>query len=256
MRWKTVLNCVHNCGKVRYIAINEGNTVLKRDLKNHQKSTTLKSVGELSVPGAVIRRLPHYHRYLGELLADGTTRISSLALAQMMGVTASQIRQDLNCFGSFGQQGYGYNVEYLYEKISDLLGVNRGYRAVIIGAGNLGRALVSSHMFERRGVTRLAMFDISEELIGQSFSGVPVYSMDTLESFCRENSVDIGVLTTPKDAAADVALRLADAGVFGIWNFSNMALKSDNPNVIIENMHMGDSLLALCYALSSKQDEK
>ncbi len=229
---------------------------MKKDLKNQQNSTEPKSVGDLSVPAAVIRRLPHYHRYLGELLADGTTRISSLALAGLMGVTASQIRQDLNCFGSFGQQGYGYNVEYLHKKISELLGVDRGYRAVIVGAGNLGRALVSSHMFERRGVTRLAMFDISPDLFGQSFSGVPVYPMEELEEFCSKNRVEIGVLTTPKDAAADVAKRLAAAGVKGIWNFSNMALKSESPDVIIENMHMGDSLLALCYALSSKQDEK
>ncbi len=229
---------------------------MKKDLKNQQKSTIEKTDAELSVPAAVIRRLPHYHRYLGELLAQGTARISSLALAGMMGVTASQIRQDLNCFGSFGQQGYGYNVEYLYKQISELLGVNEGYQAVIVGAGNLGRALVSSHMFERRGVTRLAMFDIDPELIGQSFSGVPVYHIERLEEFCAANRVDIGVLTTPKDAAESVAQRLTAAGVPGIWNFSNMALKSDDPNVIIENMHMGDSLLALCYALSSRNNEK
>jgi redox-sensing transcriptional repressor len=229
---------------------------LKKDLKNQQISTSEKSAAELSVPAAVIRRLPHYHRYLGELLAQGTSRISSLALAGLMGVTASQIRQDLNCFGSFGQQGYGYNVEYLYTQISELLGVNEGYQAIIVGAGNLGRALVSSHMFERRGVTRLAMFDVAEELVGQSFSGVPVYHIDSLEEFCKSNRVEIGVLTTPKDAAEEIAHRLAAAGVSGIWNFSNMALKSDDPDVIIENMHMGDSLLALCYALSSKSNEK
>ena len=204
------------------------------------------------VPMAVIRRLPRYHRFLGELLRRGQTRISSASLSELMGVTASQIRQDLNCFGGFGQQGYGYNVEYLYEQIGELLGIGENFTAVIMGAGNLGRALVNSHMFERRGVTRLAMFDVDPEVIGKTFGGVPVLSLDDLEAFAESNKIDIGVLTTPKDAAEGAAKRLADLGVHGIWNFSNMELTlPDNPETVIENIHMGDSLMLLCYAMKS-----
>ena len=205
------------------------------------------------VPAAVIRRLPRYHRFLGELLRKGQGRISSAKLSELMGVTASQIRQDLNCFGGFGQQGYGYHVEYLYKQIGELLGMGEGYTAVIMGAGNLGRALVNSHMFERRGVTRLAMFDVDSALVGKSFGGVPVLPLSELESFAASHRIDIGVLTTPKDAAESVAVLLAKAGVRGIWNFSNMELTlPDHPETVIENMHMGDSLMLLCYALKSE----
>ena len=220
-----------------------------------EKNTRTKkgiSLAKKEVPSAVIRRLPRYHRFLGELLRHGQTRISSAALSELMGVTASQIRQDLNCFGGFGQQGYGYNVEYLYEQIGELLGMGDGFTAIIMGAGNLGRALVSSHMFERRGVTRLAMFDVDEAVIGKSFGGVPVLSLDELEAFAADHKIDIGVLTTPKDAAEGVAKRLAALGIRGIWNFSNMELTlPDHPDTVIENMYMGDSLMLLCYAMKS-----
>ena len=204
-----------------------------------------------NVPTAVIKRLPRYHRCLTDLIRDGRMRISSKELSEIMEVTASQIRQDLNCFGGFGQQGYGYNVKYLHAKISELLGVTDGYRAVIIGAGNLGRALAATHMFERRGVTRLALFDNDPALIGTSICGLPVYSIDELESFSRENEVDIGVLTVPKEAAYDVANKMINAGVRGFWNFANMELKFENPEVIVENVHMGDSLMTLCYAIKN-----
>ncbi len=201
------------------------------------------------VPTAVIKRLPRYHRYLGDLLADGQLRISSAELSKIMNVTASQIRQDLNCFGGFGQQGYGYNIKYLYGKISELLGVTEGYSAVIVGTGNLGRALASTNMFRRRGVTRLALFDNNEEIVGTEIYGIPVYHVDSLYDFCRENSVDIGVLTVPKAAAFDVAKTLADAGVHGIWNFANMELSLNRDDVIVENIHLGDSLMTLCYEI-------
>ncbi|MBR7117134.1 MAG: redox-sensing transcriptional repressor Rex [Clostridia bacterium] len=204
-----------------------------------------------NVPTAVIKRLPRYHRCLTDLIRDGRMRISSKELSEIMEVTASQIRQDLNCFGGFGQQGYGYNVKYLHAKISELLGVTDGYRAVIIGAGNLGRALAATHMFERRGVTRLALFDNNPELIGTSICGLPVHSIDELESFSRENAVDIGVLTVPKEAAYEVADKMIRAGVKGFWNFANMELKFDNPDIIVENVHMGDSLMTLCYAIKN-----
>ena len=209
------------------------------------------------VSSAVIKRLPRYHRYLGDLLRDGMRRISSGKLSKIMGVTASQIRQDFNCFGGFGQQGYGYNIKYLHGKIAQLLGVEEGYNAIIIGAGNLGRALAATHMFERRGVNRIAMFDIRPELFGESICGIPVYPIETLESFCRVNKVDIGVLTVPKEAAALILDVLAECGVSGIWNFANMELKAPNDDIIVENIHLGDSLMTLCYEIKEKrQGEK
>ena len=215
----------------------------------------VKVIKEGDVSPTVIRRLPRYHRFLGELLRKNQLRISSAELSELMDVTASQIRQDLNCFGGFGQQGYGYNVRYLYEQIDHLLGTQEEFTAIVLGAGNLGRALVNSHMFERRGVKRLAMFDISPDVIGKTIAGIPVYSMDTLEDFCKENRVDIGVLTTPKDAAVSVAKRLIDIGIRGIWNFSNMEITLPRRSpVSIENVHMGDSLLLLCYSLKVKSE--
>ena len=210
-----------------------------------------------AVSSAVIKRLPRYHRYLGDLLREGKFRISSAELSRMMNVTASQIRQDLNCFGGFGQQGYGYNVKYLHAKISELLGVNNGFSAVIVGAGNLGRALAATHMFERRGVSRLALFDTNPELIGGDIYGIPVYSVETLADFCRENRVNIGVLTVPKEAAYEVAVTMAEAGVAGIWNFANMELKlPEHSHVIVENIHLGDSLMTLCYEIKTANEKR
>ncbi len=207
------------------------------------------------VSSAVIKRLPRYHRYLGDLLADGRKRISSAELSKIMNVTASQIRQDLNCFGGFGQQGYGYNIKYLHEKISELLGVTQGFTAVIVGAGNLGRALAATHMFDRRGVKRLALFDVDPALVGTSICGIPVYHSDELADFCRRERVTIGVLTVPKSEAYGVAKTLADSGVAGIWNFANMELSLDDPNVIVENIHLGDSLMTLAYKLKVRNEE-
>ena len=204
-----------------------------------------------SVSDAVIKRLPRYHRYLGELLAEGRLRISSAELSRIMKVTASQIRQDLNCFGGFGQQGYGYNIKYLYGKISELLGVTEGYSAVIVGAGNLGRALAATRMFGRRGVSRLALFDVSEELVGSEIYGIKVLHADELTEFCQSEGVDIGVLTVPKEAAADIADKLVRGGVKGIWNFANMELEVDDKSVVVENIHLGDSLMKLCYEIKS-----
>ena len=209
-----------------------------------------------TVPSAVIRRLPRYRRYLGELLREDKLRISSAELARLMGVTASQIRQDLNCFGGFGQQGYGYNVKYLHSKISELLGVDKGYNAVIIGAGNLGRAFASTHMFERRGVNRLAMFDVNPEIIGTTINGTPVLPVSRLYDFCVNNDVHIGVLTVPKEAAFEIVDELVRAGVKGIWNYANMEIRIDNPDVIVENVHLGDSLMALCYEIKTKNEKR
>ena len=204
---------------------------------------------------AVIKRLPRYHRYLTELLRIGKLRISSAELSRMMNVTASQIRQDLNCFGGFGQQGYGYNVKYLHSKISELLGTTEGYRAVIVGAGNLGRALAATHMFERRGVERIALFDNDESLVGTEIHGLPVYHVSSLTSFCREMNVALGVLTVPKEAASEIVDMLIAGGVFGIWNFANMELDVECEGVVVENIHLGDSLMKLTYEMKSRTGE-
>ena len=208
------------------------------------------------VSTAVIKRLPRYHRYLGDLIADGRLRISSAELSKIMNVTASQIRQDLNCFGGFGQQGYGYNIKYLYGKISELLGVTQGFKAVIVGAGNLGRALAATHMFERRGVQRLALFDVNDDVVGTEIYGIKVYHTDELFDFCQKNKVDIGVLTVPKDAAYHVAKTLTSAGVRGIWNFANMELSLEDKSIIVENIHLGDSLMTLCYEIKDRKEKE
>ena len=208
-----------------------------------------------TVSAAVIKRLPRYHRYLGDLLREGKMRISSSELSEIMNVTASQIRQDLNCFGGFGQQGYGYNIKYLYGKISDLLGVSSGFRAVIVGAGNLGRALAATHMFERRGVERVAMFDNDPRIVGSKIYNIDVYHVDTLAEFCKREKVDIGVLTVPKEVARDIANLLCECGVKGIWNFANMELKPEEYGCIVENIHLGDSLMTLCYEIKARDEQ-
>ena len=207
---------------------------------------------EDTVSRRVVARLPRYHRYLRELLERGRLRISSAELSEMMGVTASQIRQDLNCFGGFGQQGYGYNVRYLYSKISELLGANEGFTTVIIGAGNLGRALATTPMFEKRGIRRLAMFDVAEGVVGSTVGDLTVYPLDSLEAFCRENRVDFAVLTTPPSAAEEIAGRLAHTGVRGIWNFTSADLTSHRADFLIENIHFSDSLMKLCFDLKNR----
>ncbi len=205
------------------------------------------------VSPAVIRRLPRYFRYLRELIRNGQSRISSAELSKMMQVTASQIRQDLNCFGGFGQQGYGYNVNYLYAKISELLGVGEGYNAIIIGAGNLGRALVRNRMFERRGVDIVALFDVDPAVIGREYGGAVVYHMDELERFCAENPVDIAVMTLPKDAVDAAVPRLEAAGVNGLWNFTGKELNTAE-DTVCEDVYLGDSLMTLCYELRSRSE--
>ena len=213
-----------------------------------------KPLQENRVSPSVINRLPRYFRYLRILMREGKSRISSGELAKRMNITASQIRQDLNCFGGFGQQGYGYNVTYLYAKICELLGVGAGLSAVVVGAGNLGRAIVRSSMFEKRGVDIVSLFDVSPMLVGQTVNDVLIRNMSELESFCRENHVDIAVLTLPKEETVAVAKRLTEAGVGGFWNFTGQELELEN--AIVENVHLGDSLMTLCYRLCSAEEQE
>lgn len=204
-------------------------------------------VGEVSP--TVIKRLPRYFRYLRELIRNGKMRISSSELSALMHVTASQIRQDLNCFGGFGQQGYGYNVNYLYAKICEILGVGEGFNAIVIGAGNLGKALVRSPMFEKRGVNILGLFDVDPAVIGRTLGDVRVYDMTELERFCAQHTVDIAVLTLPKNCVAEIAERLCALGIPGVWNFTGSESDAFGSDAVIENVHIGDSLMTLCYEL-------
>ena len=171
----------------------------------------------------------------------------------MMNVTASQIRQDLNCFGGFGQQGYGYNVKYLYSKISDILGVSNNYSAVIIGSGNMGRALVGSSMFDHRNVNLIGMFDSSPAVIGQTVGTYTVMDMKTLKQFSAEHPIDIAILTVPKEVAREVAEQLAEIGIPGIWNFSSAEIQDMVKGAIVENVHMGDSLMKLMYEINANE---
>ena len=205
-----------------------------------------------SISDAVIRRLPRYYRQLTELCSRGIVRISSHSLGQEMNITASQIRQDFSCFGEFGQQGYGYNVEELRAEIGHILGVDNNHHLVMIGVGNLGHALLQNFPFSHTGFTVDAAFDVSPTVIGTSVNGVPIYSMNDLDSFIREHSVDVVVLTIPQSVAQDIANRLIDLGVRGFWNFTNVELSSPSPDVKFENIHFADSLLTLSYRIANR----
>ena len=202
---------------------------------------------------AVITRLPRYYRYLGELLESGVERISSNELSTRMKVTASQIRQDLNNFGGFGQQGYGYNVKYLYTEIGKILGIDRQHNLIIIGAGNLGQAIANYANFEKRGFMIKGMFDINPRLIGLVVRGIEIRGVDDLEQFIKDNDVQMAALTIPKTKAPELADRLVNAGIKGIWNFAHLDLNVPE-DVVVENVHLSESLMRLSYRVCSMQD--
>jgi len=202
---------------------------------------------EKDISQAVIRRMPRYYRYLGELLEAGVERISSGKLSRMMNVTASQIRQDLNNFGGFGQQGYGYNVRFLYDEIGKILGLDKTHNFIVIGAGNLGQAIVNYARFERLGFMPTALFDVDETLVGQEVRGVKIYHLDELKDFCKENKVDIAALTMPKQSADNIAQVLVSLGIRAIWNFAHVDLNFTDDSVVVENVHLSDSLMQLSY---------
>ena len=197
---------------------------------------------------AVIRRLPRYYRYLGDLLENEVERISSNDLSKRMNVTASQIRQDLNNFGGFGQQGYGYNVKYLHTEIGKILGLDETHNFVIIGAGNLGQALANYVSFEKRGFVVKGLFDVNPRLQGVTIRGIPIRRMDELKSFIEDNHIEIAVLTIPKEKAIEVADMLVDTKIKGIWNFAHTDLKLPK-HIIVENVHLSDSLMSLSYRI-------
>lgn len=198
---------------------------------------------------AVVRRLPKYHRYLFELIQNDVDRISSKELSERIGFTASQIRQDLNNFGDFGQQGYGYNVKDLYNEIGNILGLNKEYKTVIVGAGNLGQAIANYGNFEKLGFKLQALFEINPKLIGLKIRDIEILDIDIMEDFIKSNKIDVGIICTPRSKAQTVADIMINGGITAIWNFAPMDL-SVTENVVVENVHLSESLLTLTYRVN------
>lgn len=209
---------------------------------------------EKEISQAVIRRMPRYYRYLGELLDDGVERISSNELSTRMRVTASQIRQDLNNFGGFGQQGYGYNVKYLYDEIGNILGINQRHNMIVIGAGNLGQALANYVNFEKRGFVIIGLFDVNPALKGTFVRDIEVRMMNELELFVKEKRVDIAALTMPKEHAKQIAGFLVELGIGAIWNFAHLDLELPE-HVVVENVHLSESLMQLSYNIANQKKQ-
>ena len=210
----------------------------------------------VKVSNNVIRRMPRYLRMLDERMENGVNRISSFQLGQLLGLTPSQIRQDFSCFGEFGQQGYGYIVSALRDQIASILGADRGYSAILIGVGNIGRALMDNFCFSSWGFSLVSAFDVNPKLVGTTINGVHIRSMDELESYLKTETVDMVVLAVPKDVAIPVTNFLTANGVEAIWNFTNVDITAPNSSTIVENVHFSDSLLSLSYYVSERQDEK
>lgn len=204
------------------------------------------------ISNSVIKRLPRYYRFLGELRAAGMTKISSRELSEKMGLTASQIRQDLNCFGGFGQQGYGYNIDILQEEIAYILGLDKPKSIILIGAGNLGRAVTMHMNFESKGFHLIGLFDSKESIVGQIVKNQPVRNIDTLDEFCRENLPKAAILCIPKEAAEKIVNQLIKLGVKNFWNFSHYDIAVNNPDAKVENVHLGDSLTRLSYKMTNE----
>ena len=210
--------------------------------------------GEIAViSDSVIKRLPRYYRFLCELKKSGATRISSRELSNIMGITASQIRQDLNCFGGFGQQGYGYNIDILQFEIAKILGIDNPKTTILIGMGNLGRAITMHINFESKGFRLIGLFDQKESLVGQMVKNMPIRNTSTIDEFCRENLPEVAILCIPKEAAESICGQLVKLGVKGFWNFSHYDLAVKYPDVKVENVHFGDSLMTLSYRLDSEK---
>ena len=212
----------------------------------------MKENHQVSVP--VIKRLPRYHRYLEELKNMGVVRISSKELSVRMGLTASQIRQDLNCFGGFGQQGYGYNIEQLYNEIGSILGINKRSKAIMIGAGNLGHAIATHLRFENRGFDLVGIFDNNKNIVGTKVGGRTVLDSESLEEFCKKEQPLVAILCIPGEYAAENADKLVSLGIKGFWNFTQYDLMHRYDGVAVENVHLGDSLMTLCYQINKISD--
>ncbi|MBQ2755844.1 MAG: redox-sensing transcriptional repressor Rex [Oscillospiraceae bacterium] len=199
---------------------------------------------------SVIRRMPRYYRFLGELKDKNIFRISSKELAERMGLTASQIRQDLNCFGGFGQQGYGYNVPVLHQEIGNILGISNCFKTIIIGAGNLGKALTQNLAFQNLGFELVGVFDNNPELKGVQMNGFSVRMMEELEVFCAQSKPSVAIMCLPDEAVEKVCPRLLDCGINGFWNFTHVDIARIYPGTTVENVHLDDGMMTLCYKLN------
>lgn len=208
----------------------------------------------INISNSVIRRLPRYYRFLGELEDQQISKISSRELSERMHLTASQIRQDLNCFGGFGQQGYGYNVSELRKEIGRILGVDKHIKTILIGAGNLGTALAVHINFEKSGCSLIGIFDSNKKIVGNPLGKLTITDIDDLEKFCRENKPEVAVLCIPKSVTKEIVDRLTELGVRSFWNFSHYDINVEHKNIIVENVHLGDSLLTLSYGVNNNLD--
>lgn len=208
----------------------------------------------INISNSVIRRLPRYYRFLGELEDQQISKISSRELSERMHLTASQIRQDLNCFGGFGQQGYGYNVSELRKEIGRILGVDKLRKTILIGAGNLGTALAVHINFEKSGCSLIGIFDSNKKIVGNPLGKLTITDIDDLEKFCRENKPEVAVLCIPKSVTKEIVDRLTELGVRSFWNFSHYDINVEHKNIIVENVHLGDSLLTLSYGVNNNLD--
>lgn len=208
----------------------------------------------INISNSVIRRLPRYYRFLGELEDQQISKISSRELSERMHLTASQIRQDLNCFGGFGQQGYGYNVSELRKEIGRILGVDKHRKTILIGAGNLGTALAVHINFKKSGCSLIGIFDSNKKIVGNPLGKLTITDIDDLEKFCRENKPEVAVLCIPKSVTKEIVDRLTELGVRSFWNFSHYDINVEHKNIIVENVHLGDSLLTLSYGVNNNLD--
>ena len=208
----------------------------------------------INISNSVIRRLPRYYRFLGELEDQQISKISSRELSERMHLTASQIRQDLNCFGGFGQQGYGYNVSELRKEIGRILGVDKHRKTILIGAGNLGTALAVHINFEKSGCSLIGIFDSNKKIVGNPLGKLTITDIDDLEKFCRENKPEVAVFCIPKSVTKEIVDRLTELGVRSFWNFSHYDINVEHKNIIVENVHLGDSLLTLSYGVNNNLD--
>lgn len=210
----------------------------------------------INISNSVIRRLPRYYRFLGELEDQGISKISSRELSERMHLTASQIRQDLNCFGGFGQQGYGYNVSELRKEIGHILGVDKRKKTILIGAGNLGTALAVHINFQKNGCDLIGIFDSNKKIVGNPLGKLTITDIDDLEEFCKKNSPEIAVLCIPKSVTKEIVDRLMGLGVRSFWNFSHYDINVEHNNIVVENVHLGDSLMTLSYGVNNNLDDK
>ena len=215
----------------------------------------MTAMEEREISRAVVERLPVYYRYLRDLIDEGVERISSQELSRIMHVTASQIRQDFNHFGGFGQQGYGYNTQYLYDEIGKILGLDKEHTMVLVGVGNLGSALVGYMNYRKRGFIFKAAFDIDPELIGQELSGIRIHPVSELKEYLMKNPVDIVVIAIPKQHAVRVAEEISSCPIKAVWNFAHTDLPMPE-QIQVENVHLSDSLMKLSYSIRRNETRK